>query len=144
MAEDNRPDVSILRQALADLRIPFDIQVVDDGEKAIQLIGQVEADEAACAADLVMLDLNLPRRDGLEVLRRIRESRKWQSAKVVMMSSSDSAEEWTKIQQLGADRYFQKSADLDQFLKIGQVVRELLEREAAESGSDTGHSEGPP
>src|SRR6202140_3641873 len=88
IVEDNRADTMLIRSALQNLPVDLVVQDLDDGEKAIQFIDAVDRDESAPCPDVVLLDLNIPRRDGLDVLRRINESEKWQHAKIVILSSS--------------------------------------------------------
>ena len=85
IAEDNPTDVLIIREALRGRPIKFDVQVVDDGEKAIEFIERVEAADTA-RLDVLLLDLNLPRKTGLEVLERIRKSAKCAPTQVVIFS----------------------------------------------------------
>ena len=127
VVEDNPADVFLIRQALVGKPVQFRVHVAEDGEKAIQFIGAFESDESAAPLDLIVLDLNLPRVSGLEVLQRVRSSEKCALTKIVVLSSSDSTADRAASAQLGAIRYFRKPADLDEFLKIGVLLVELLD-----------------
>jgi DNA-binding response OmpR family regulator len=127
VVEDNPADVFLIRQALVGKPVQFRVHVAEDGEKAIQFIGAFESDESAAPLDLIVLDLNLPRVSGLEVLQRVRSSEKCALTKIVVLSSSDSTADRAASAQLGAIRYFRKPADLDEFLKIGDLLVELLD-----------------
>ena len=127
IAEDNPTDVLIIREALRGRPIKFDVQVVDDGEKAIEFIERVEAADTA-RLDVLLLDLNLPRKTGLEVLERIRKSAKCAPTQVVIFSSSESPKDRHEAARLGATQYFRKPANLDEFLKIGDLVVEVAQR----------------
>jgi DNA-binding response OmpR family regulator len=78
------------------------------------------------APALAIIDLNVPKHDGAEILKKIRTSRRLADLPVLIMSSSSSPRDRARLFELGIGRYVTKPADLDEFLKIGQVVKELL------------------
>lgn len=86
----------------------------------------MDSDEALPRPDVVLLDLNLPRKGGTRVLERIRLSRNCARVPVVIVTSSDSPQDKAQASRLGATKYFQKPLDLMQFMKIGPLVREIL------------------
>jgi CheY-like chemotaxis protein len=88
---------------------------------------QVDAGSAPCPV-LVVLDLNLPKRNGREVLERIRQSPCCGKVPVAVFSSSDAATDRQEAARLGANRYIQKPSNLDEFLKIGGILRTLLDK----------------
>jgi chemotaxis family two-component system response regulator Rcp1 len=104
------------------------LHVVSDGERAIEFIEAAEYDESSPCPELALLDLNLPKKSGLEVLARIRRSAKCGNIPVAVISSSRSANEARAISQLRADRFFTKPTDYDQFMVLGGIVKELLDR----------------
>ncbi len=115
-----------MQEALELHRVPAVLHVVEDGEAAMRFIDAADRDiQSECPA-LVLLDLNLPKRTGTEVLRYLRHSRKCSGAKVLIVSSSDAPAERTTVQSLGANGYFRKPSSYDQFLEIGQLVLKLL------------------
>jgi len=89
------------------------------------------------APDLAVLDLNLPKNGGLQVLRAIRESQEWAKVPVVIVSSSASPQDLAKTQRLGVERYITKPPDLDGFLQAGQIFRDILM--ASRSGLEISH-----
>jgi chemotaxis family two-component system response regulator Rcp1 len=125
LAEDNPADVFLVRQALEGKPIDFELQVVEDGEKAMQLIETADANGGEFCPEVLLLDLNLPRRGGSEVLQWLNENQRRPGAKVVILSSSDSPTDRAEAARLGA-RYFRKPSSLEEFLKIGDVVMELI------------------
>lgn len=128
LAEDNPGDVFLVRRALNEhLKGPLDsftLTVVKDGEEAIQMLDKSEA--SGETLDLMLLDLNLPRRDGAEVLARLRSLTHLSGTPVIMMTSSDSPRDWERCMALGANRYFQKPAELKRFMEIGKIVADLF------------------
>lgn len=125
LAEDNYPDVMLVEEAVGMEKLPLDIHTVSDGQQAIDFIARAERDANAPCPDLVLLDLNLPRRSGFEVLRRLRASEKWKSVPVLVITSSDSREDLSEADALGAG-YFRKPPNYEEFLKLGAVLKQLL------------------
>lgn len=99
--------------------------MAEDGQRAIEFIEKAEADPAAPSPHLLLLDLNLPKRDGFEVLRRLRASGKFKASPVLIITSSDSPSDRDLAAALGAS-YFQKPANYEEFLKLGGVLKQVL------------------
>jgi CheY-like chemotaxis protein len=131
LAEDNPGDILLVEQALEEHRIPHELHVVRDGAKALDLLVRMgQAGEVACP-DLLLLDLNLPKVDGPQVLREFRKHPACAHTPVIVVSSSDAQRDRAQMAQLGVTRYFKKPLDLDAFLQLGAVVREVVEANAA-------------
>jgi len=92
----------------------------------MQFFERVDADESIACPELVLLDLNLPRKDGADVLKRIRSSSRCANVIVVVVTSSASPRDLQEMRDLGANAIFQKDLDLSAFMKLGDVVRKLL------------------
>ena len=127
LAEDNPGDVLLFREALRSCNLACELVVAEDGEKALKLLQRVASDGLA-APDLIVLDVNLPRRSGQEVLRWVRATPPLVTIPVIILTSSASPDDKTMATQLGADLYVQKSSDLDEIFQIGHTVQDLLER----------------
>jgi CheY-like chemotaxis protein len=125
IVEDSASDVLLIRQSLQEHEISLDVVVMRDGERAERFLDDVDAGTPPCPA-IVILDLNLPKRTGLEVLQRIRQSSTCRDVPVVVFSSSDATRDKQAAQSLGANRYIRKPSNLDGFLQIGGVLKELL------------------
>ena len=125
VAEDNLPDVLLVREAIKMAKLPLDVYVVPDGQEAIEFIENAEGHENAPCPHFMMLDLNLPKRDGFEVLKRLRASPKCQSVPVLIITSSDSPSDQKQAASYGA-AYFRKPASYEDFLRVGDVLRQLL------------------
>jgi CheY-like chemotaxis protein len=128
VAEDNAPDVFLVREALSEAGIEFELLVAKDGEKAIALIEEIDNDPESARPDLLLLDLNLPRASGGDMLRRARQSTWCGKVPIVVMTSSDLPEDRATALQLGATAYFQKPSNLDEFLKLGDLVQNVLQK----------------
>ena len=120
LAEDNPADVYLLKEALA-AESSDDIQMVvaQDGEEALDFVQRRGAFQDAARPDLIILDLNLPKSDGSDVLRSIRESSELSSIPVVILTSSDSPRDRAVVERLGASHFMTKPSDLDAFLALG-------------------------
>ncbi len=118
----------MIRQALQKSGIQAQIHVVDDGEKTIQFFKHADAEEDAPCPDLILLDINMPRYKGGDILRRLRASRRCSRALVLIVTSSDSQGDREEMAALGANGYFRKPSDFAEFMTLGHLVRELLDR----------------
>jgi len=126
LAEDNLPDTLLVREAIQSENLPLDLYVVPDGEKAIDFIAQAEQDASAPCPHFLLLDLNLPKRDGFEVLRRLRASNKCKDVPVLIITSSDSPSDLSEAAALGAG-YFRKPPSYEEFLKLGGRLKQMLQ-----------------
>jgi DNA-binding response OmpR family regulator len=105
--------------------LPVEVHMAADGERAIEFITASEKDPKAPCPHILLLDLNLPKIDGLEVLRRVRASGKCKNLPVLIVTSSDSPADRKSARELGAG-YFRKPVTYDEFVKIGSVLKEFL------------------
>jgi CheY-like chemotaxis protein len=128
LVEDNRADALIVEEAISVYGLPIELHVVEDGEKAFQFIERAENDPQFPCPELLLLDLNLPRRSGREVLERVRKSPMCKDIPVLVITSSNSAKDRKEISRLGANGYFQKPASYDEFLKVGEALKTLLDQ----------------
>src|SRR3954451_6931190 len=123
IAEDNHADVMVVRMALEQVLPEFDLQVFTDGERILGFIDDLERRGIPCP-DVMLLDLNMPKAGGLDVLQRLRKCTV--STPVIVITSSSRPKDREQALALGAAYYFLKPDDFDEFLKIGQVVTEVL------------------
>lgn len=128
LVEDSPADTYLVRQSLKKHLKNFELTVLDDGEKAFHLIENTEANPTLRCPSLLLLDLNLPKRSGHEVLQRMRRSTKCHHVPVVILTSSDSPVDRAETARLGATAYFRKPSDLEAFMRIGEVVQNILQQ----------------
>ena len=126
LVEDAEPDVFLVQEALVRAGLGSELEVLDDGEKAVDFIDRLEQDPAMPRPHLVLLDLNLPKKNGAEVLERMRQSPACGDVLVVILTSSESPADKERAAQLKATEYFKKPSRLDEFMKLGPLVRDLL------------------
>jgi CheY-like chemotaxis protein len=120
LAEDNPADVYLIEEALREHGVNFNIHVAEDGEAAIRLLSKDEIQP-----DIVLLDLNMPKRSGSEVLDRLRAKPGAADIPVIILTSSDSPSDREEAMRLGATRYIRKPTGLDEFIQIGATIKEL-------------------
>src|SRR5271154_3874252 len=125
IVEDNSADVFLIRRAIKVANLDA-VYVVRDGEQAIRFFDEADGDEAAPCPGLVILDINLPRKQGTEVLQHMRKSRRCGGALVIAVSTSNSERDREEMAKLGANAYFRKPSHYAEFMKLGDMVKELL------------------
>jgi CheY-like chemotaxis protein len=130
VAEDNPADVYLLREAMSQRSEPVELIVVSDGEEALEFINRTGRYVAAPIPDLFVLDLNLPKSDGSDVLKRIREKTEYADIPVVILTSSDSPRDRSLISSLGAESFLTKPSDLDEFLALGETLMKFVRHSA--------------
>ncbi len=101
------------------------VLLAQDGEKAVDFIAAAETESGAPVPHLLLLDLNLPKIDGMNVLRRLRSSTKFKNIPVLVVTSSDSQKDRLGVAKLGAG-YFQKPTTYAEFLNVGTMLRQFL------------------
>ena len=124
VADDNISDVYLIREALRQHGVDCVLRVASDGKDALGIISG-EAPGTG-TINLIILDLNLPRHDGIEILQRLRQSAWAEHIPVVVLTSSDSPRDRVMANELGATRYLRKPSNLDEFLGLGAIFKELL------------------
>jgi two-component system response regulator len=121
LVEDNPDDVLITRRALAKSRVANELYVVRDGQEALEyLLSQDEGDTPR--PDLILLDVNLPRVNGMEVLERIRRDDDLAVIPVIMLTASDREDDVVKSYRLGSNTYIQKPVEFEKFLQALDVL----------------------
>jgi CheY-like chemotaxis protein len=122
LVEDNPGDVRLTREALKDCQVPSILHVVEDGEAALRFLRR-EGDYARQPRpDLILLDLNLPRRDGRQVLAEVKEDPALLTIPVVILSTSSAEEDVTEAYRLHANCYLTKPMRLDQYMDVVRSI----------------------
>jgi CheY-like chemotaxis protein len=126
LAEDNLPDVVLVRTALEEAHLDCTLHVMEDGAQAIAFIEEMRNHPEQPRLDLVLLDMHLPKYDGVEILKRLRAVQRLAQTPVIVMTSSDSPRDHHDAQEFAAVHYFRKPSDLTEFMRLGEVVRNIL------------------
>ncbi|MFB2771966.1 response regulator [Pelatocladus sp. BLCC-F211] len=122
LIEDNPGDVELTKIALEDSKISVNLNVVEDGVEAIAFLRREGKYTQVPHPDIVLLDLNLPKKDGREVLAEIKADEKLKRIPVVVLTTSQAEEDVLKVYNLSANCYITKPVDFDQFVKIVQSI----------------------
>lgn len=125
IVEDNRGDVLLVDVALREAGLQFELIHLSDGEKAVEYLRKLGNGHAGPSLDLVLLDLNLPKRDGWEVLETLRSVPLKHPVPVMILSSSSAPNDIARAERLGVSKYIRKPSTLDEFLTIGQTVKDF-------------------
>lgn len=120
LVEDSVADVELTLEALADAKIANEVTVVRDGAEAMEYLG-----EQAPPPDLVILDLNLPKMSGHEVLAAMRADDRLRSVPVAILTTSSAEADVVRTYDLGANCYLTKPVDVDQFVHVVQSIEDF-------------------
>ena len=137
LAEDNPADVYLIREALREHSVDCTLRVVADGKEVLGIISGEQPYTEDLRLSLIILDLNLPRHDGLEILQRVRDTIELAHVPVVVLTSSDSPKDRLAATELGAACYFRKPSSLAQFMSLGAVLKDLLAKTQQGRGMKT-------
>lgn len=128
IVEDNDPDVFLVEEALRSQGLPAKLRRSHDGEQALAILSKLGE---AALPDLIIIDLNLPRVAGMDVLKHARSLPQLDGVPILILTSSQSRADRTLALQLGANAYIAKPPTLPEFLSaVGSGIRGLLERSA--------------
>lgn len=120
----------LICEAIQSSQIDADIDIIRDGEAATRYFDAADGNENARCPDLVLLDLNLPKKSGNEVLKHIRDSVRCRQVRVLIVSSSDAPQDRGAVENFAVDGYFKKATNYAGFMGLGPVVKALLESDA--------------
>jgi len=104
-----------------------ELHVVRDGGEALAFLARMGLPDGPPCPDVVLLDLNLPKADGVEILAEFRRNPACAHTPVIAVTSSDTPKDRSQMAALGVNRYFRKPSDLEAFLELGATVREVVE-----------------
>lgn len=122
LVEDNEGDVRLTREALREGHLRNILHVVGDGESALDFLYRRGEYAAATRPDLILLDLNLPRRDGREVLADIKRDPSLKRIPVVVLTTSRAEEDLVRSYDLHANCFITKPVDFDQFIQVVKTI----------------------
>jgi CheY-like chemotaxis protein len=125
LVEDNPGDANLTRIALADREINVHLSVVADGVEAMNFLHRQGEYQQVSPPDLILLDWNLPRKDGREVLVEIRADARFQRIPVVVLTTSQAEEDILKAYNLHANCYITKPVDFNHFVQIVQSIEDF-------------------
>ena len=125
LVEDNPGDVRLTREALAEGKVRNNLYVAPDGVEALRFLRREEEHAEAVRPDLILLDLNLPKMDGREVLEVIKADPDLRHIPVVVLTSSQAEQDIVRAYDLHANCYVTKPVDLDQFIHVVRSIEDF-------------------
>ena len=125
LVEDNAGDARLALEALREAKVHNHLSWVTDGVEALAFLRREGAYAQSARPDLILLDLNLPRKDGREVLAEIKADANFRRIPVVILTTSQAEEDILKAYHLNANCYISKPVDLDQFMKVIKTIKEF-------------------
>jgi len=128
LVEDNKGDVGLIEEVFEEAKIRNIIHVAEDGEEAMLYLRGESKFLGSPRPDIILLDLNLPKKDGREVLREIKEDGNLKNIPIVVLTTSNAEKDILGVYSLHANAYVTKPLDLDQFMKVvGSIKNFWLE-----------------
>lgn len=125
LVEDNPGDVRLTQEALKSHKVQNNLHVVNDGEEAMSFLRKEGKHANAPRPDIILLDLNLPRKDEREVLADIKSDPSLKTIPVVVITSSEAEQDVIRSYNLNANCYVTKPVNLDQFIKVVQSINDF-------------------
>jgi len=126
LVEDDPGDVLLTKEAFADNKVKNNLNIVSDGEEATAYLRRQGVYADAPRPDLILLDLNLPRKDGREVLRDIKADPDLRSIPVIVLTTSEADEDILNSYDLHANAYVTKPVDFDSFIRIVRQIDDFF------------------
>jgi DNA-binding response OmpR family regulator len=122
LAEDNQSDVYLVKEALSLAGLACELAWEQNGEAAVKTLAKISHQDDV--PDVVLIDLNLPKISGLDVLGIMRAQLLFANVPVVVLTSSDSPRDRAAVAERGA-HYFRKPSDIHDFVRLGQIIKDL-------------------
>jgi CheY-like chemotaxis protein len=133
--EDNPADVQLLRFTLEDAGMACELLVIEDGLQGLNWVQLHTDGQGASRPDITVLDLNLPRHDGIEILEAMQRTPELASVPVLVLSSSPSPRDIARVTAFPNTRYLTKPAVLEEYSAVAAVVRQMLDERSHKSAS---------
>ncbi len=125
LVEDNPGDARLTKEVFSDCKVTNTLSIVEDGEAALKFLRKQEPYSDAKTPDLILLDLNLPKKNGQEVLEEIKSDPDLQSIPVVILTTSEAEKDILKTYKLNANCYINKPVDFDQFANVVKLIEDF-------------------
>ena len=124
IVDDNPVDVYLMRWVLDAHELPYELQVIDNGDEALDVFDQI-AQQYPRSLTVILLDLNLPQRDGKELLRHVKTIPLGSDIRVVIVTGSTNPADRVETLALVADAFFVKPFHLTEFMQLGEIIKDL-------------------
>lgn len=125
LVEDNEGDVYLLKTSFADAKIPNRIHVAEDGAQALSMLSKQAPYESFVTPDIILLDINLPKVNGRDVLDKVKNDPNLCNIPVIVLSSSNVPDDILEVYNLRANSFVTKPADLDNFIEVARAIEDF-------------------
>ena len=125
LVEDNATDVFVIKEVLRRCALDLNLRVAGNGQDALLYLQDLDRNETS--PSLVLLDLNIPKVAGIEVLRQLRGASRCKTTPVIVVTSSDAEADRRAARELGTDAYFLKPRDLAAYMELATVIQRVLD-----------------
>jgi CheY-like chemotaxis protein len=125
LVEDNKGDIELITEFFIDSKIRTNLHIAEDGEEAIQFLCAEDKFLGSHNPDLIILDWNLPKKSGLEVLRKIKANSNLKNIPVIILTTSSAETDILRAYDLHANAYLIKPIDFDEFMRIIKAIEDF-------------------
>ena len=125
VVEDNPVDIYLIRWVLEAHQLSYELQVIENGDYAMNYVNALAQQERRRSPTIMLLDLNLPQREGREILQRVKSIPEGSDIRVVIVTSSKNPADQRETLAMGADAYFVKPYHLNEFMQLGDLIKQL-------------------
>jgi CheY-like chemotaxis protein len=126
LVEDNPTDVFVIKEAIKRSGLDLNLHIATNGEEALLYLRDLARSEKPSCPALVLLDLNLPKVGGIEVLHHLRSSSPCSRTPVIVVTSSTAEADRAAVRRLGAEAYFEKPTSLTAYMELAEIVKRIL------------------
>ena len=126
LVEDNAADVLVICEILKQQKFECEFVIATDGHEAIRLLERIDLDSRLAPFDVALIDLNLPKYSGHEVLSRLRQSARCSEIPALIVTSSQTENDRSRAREMGATEYFLKPINLQEYARLGEMVKCIL------------------
>jgi two-component system, response regulator len=126
LVEDNPTDVFVIQEVIEGCGLNLQLRIASNGEEALLYLQELARTEKTSSLALVLLDLNLPKVSGIDVLRHLREAWPGQHTPVIVVTSSDAEADRAAVERFGAEAYFHKPKNLAAYMQLAPLIQRVL------------------
>jgi len=125
LVEDNKGDIGLITEFFSDAKVITNIHIAEDGEEAIHFLCDKDQFLGSSLPDIIILDWNLPKKDGSEVLKEIKENNNLKNIPVIILTTSSAEKDLIRAYNLHANAYIVKPLDFEEFMKIIKSIADF-------------------
>lgn len=125
LVEDNSGDVRLTKEALKEINVSVNLNIAYNGEQALQYLFKEKEYSNAETPDVIIMDINLPKKNGIEVLEKVKQDSRLKRIPIIMLTTSDTYQDIEKCYSLHANAYIIKPIDFDQFVSIIRAIADF-------------------